>query len=259
MFGTVIIDAYQKSETMELAEAIEDLCSPNDSYGWASAGIYCFWDYYFEEILYIGLAVNLSERFKQHNGILPLKKGSKQEKIEQYFSCNERLGYTIFVQSPFSQPLVHRNRSQYQKFAIQKNAPVQDLLSKEGRDNIHRVEGILIEAYRRRHGHFPPWNEIGGSIEGQNSVLPNNYNIVKSFSNPDDYARNPIVSRSTIRELSNNADYVAFESYLHTVRMYMLIFGMEYQEALQFTIEHDDYHTIDRLKEAKYFEKHLIV
>ena len=26
-----------------LAEAIEDLCSPNDSYGWASAGIYCFW------------------------------------------------------------------------------------------------------------------------------------------------------------------------------------------------------------------------
>ena len=75
MFGTVIIDAYQKSETMEWAEAIEDLCSPNDSYGWASAGIYCFWDYYFEEILYIGLAVNLSERFKQHNGILPLKKG----------------------------------------------------------------------------------------------------------------------------------------------------------------------------------------
>ena len=46
MFGTVIIDAYRKEETRELAEAIEDLCSPNDNYGWASAGIYCFWDYY---------------------------------------------------------------------------------------------------------------------------------------------------------------------------------------------------------------------
>ena len=259
MFGTVIIDAYRKSETRELAEAIEDLCRPNDSYGWASAGIYCFWDYYIEEILYIGLAGDLSERFRQHNGILPLKHGSKQDKIEQYFSCNERLGYTIFVQSPLSQPLVHRNRTHYKKFATQRNAPVEDLLSKEGKADIHRVEGILIESYRRKHGHLPPWNEIGGSKEGQNSVRLNNYNIVKSFSSPDDYARNPIVSRSTIRELSNNAIYTAFESYLHAVRMYMLMFGMEYQDALQFTIEHDKYHTIDKLQEAKYFEKHLII
>ena len=46
MFGTVIIDAYRKDEAMEMANAIDDLCSPNDTYGWASAGIYCFWDYY---------------------------------------------------------------------------------------------------------------------------------------------------------------------------------------------------------------------
>ena len=111
MFGTVIIDAYRKEETIEIADAVEDLCSPNANYGWASAGIYCFWDYYIEEILYIGLAGDLAERFKQHNGILPLKEGSKQKKIEEYFSKNERLGYTIFVQSPLSQPLVHRNQT----------------------------------------------------------------------------------------------------------------------------------------------------
>ena len=41
MFGTVIIDAYRKEETRELAEAIEDLCPPNDNYGWASVGLLC--------------------------------------------------------------------------------------------------------------------------------------------------------------------------------------------------------------------------
>ena len=55
MFGTVIIDAYRKEETLEMADAIDDLCSPTDNYGWASAGIYCFWDYYAEAVLYIGL------------------------------------------------------------------------------------------------------------------------------------------------------------------------------------------------------------
>ena len=101
MFGTVIIDAYRKEETLEMADAIDDLCSPTDNYGWASAGIYRFWDYYAEAVLYIGLAGDLAERFKQHNGILPIKEGSKQKQIEDYFSRNERLGYTIFVQSPY--------------------------------------------------------------------------------------------------------------------------------------------------------------
>ena len=86
MFGTVIIDAYRKEEALEMADAIDDLCSPTDNYGWASAGIYCFWDYYAEAVLYIGLAGDLAERFKQHNGILPIKEGSKQKQIEDYFS-----------------------------------------------------------------------------------------------------------------------------------------------------------------------------
>ena len=61
MFGTVIIDAYRKEEALEMADAIDDLCSPTDNYGWASAGIYCFWDYYAEAVLYIGLTESLSE------------------------------------------------------------------------------------------------------------------------------------------------------------------------------------------------------
>ena len=171
MFGTVIIDAYRQNEVYEMADAIDDLCSPNDNYGWASAGIYCFWDYYAEAVLYIGLAGDLAERFRQHNGILPLEEGSKQKQIEEYFSKNERLGYTIFVQSPLSQPLVHRNKKMYEAFAAENNSPVQDLLSDQGRDDIKRVEGILIEAFRKRYGHLPPWNTIGGSIAGQHLSL----------------------------------------------------------------------------------------
>lgn len=53
MFGTVIIDAYRKEEILEMSNAIDDLCSPTDSCGWASAGIYCFWDYYAEAITMI--------------------------------------------------------------------------------------------------------------------------------------------------------------------------------------------------------------
>ena len=30
MFGTVIIDAYRKEEALEMADAIDDLCSPTD-------------------------------------------------------------------------------------------------------------------------------------------------------------------------------------------------------------------------------------
>ena len=259
MFGTVIIDAYRKEETLEMAQAIDDLCSPNDNYGWASAGIYCFWNYYAEAVLYIGLAGDLAERFKQHNGILPIKEGSKQKQIEDYFSKNERLGYTIFVQSPLSQPLVHRNKAMYEKFAKQQNSPVEDMLSEQGRDDIKRVEGILIESFRRKYGHLPPWNSIGGSTIGQTRVMENNINIVKSFCTPDNYAINPIVSRSTIRELSQNPEWAWYENFLHGARMNLLMLGMEYNDALELINKKDTFGTYERMKNAGYLRKRLIV
>lgn len=259
MFGTVIIDAYRKEETKDIARAIDDLCSPKDNYGWASAGIYCFWDYYAEAVLYMGLAGDLAERFRQHNGILPVKDGSKQKKIEEYFSRNERLGYTIFVQSPLSQPLVHRNQEVYKQFAEQANAPIEDMMSEEGKDNIKIVEGILIEAYRKKHGHFPPWNDVGGSVVGQQRVMEDNINIVNSFCTPDNYAINPIVSRSTIRELSQNAEWAWYENYLHVARMYMLTLRMEYNDAFALLRKNDSINTYERMEASGYLKKRLIV
>lgn len=117
MFGTIIMDSYKSDEVELMSQYIDDLCSPMDLYGWASAGIYSFWDYYTKEILYIGLASDLYVRFRQHNGLLPISENAcKFKQIRSYFSLHERLGYSILVQSPLSQPIVHRNKEQYQIF-----------------------------------------------------------------------------------------------------------------------------------------------
>lgn len=42
MFGTIIVDSYSKDEAELIANSIDEICSPMDNGGWASAGIYCF-------------------------------------------------------------------------------------------------------------------------------------------------------------------------------------------------------------------------
>ncbi len=260
MFGTVIIDAYTKDETEQLAAAIDDLCNPADSYGWASAGIYSFWDYNTHEVLYIGLASDLAERFKQHNGLLDMSEdGCKRRQIEDYFTTHDKLGYTIFVQSPLSQPMVHRNRQQYEAYAAEINTPVREYVSEQGIADIKRVEGILIEAFNQHYGHLPAWNRIGGSIAGQQRVMERNINIVKCFSNPQEFEINPIVSRSTIRELSNNATYAAYESDLHAVRMYVLMMGLDYEDAFNLAAMFDRYGSYKRIYDSGYLNKVLVV
>lgn len=260
MFGTVILDAYTKEETEELASAINDLCCPTDSYGWASAGVYSFWDYNTHELLYIGLASDLYERFRQHNGFTPVSdECCKYQQIQDYFESHEKLGYTIFVQSPLSQPLVHRNKDMYEKIAKELNSTVQNMMDKQGINDIKRVEGILIEAYRKYMGRYPAWNKMGGSVEGQKRVMDNNINIVKSFSNPQMYDVSPIMSRSTIRELSNNPTYESFESFLHAVRMFVLILGVDFEQALNIQNQFDTYGWYKRICEEKYLEKKLVL
>ena len=63
----------------------------------------------------------------------------------------------------------------YEKFARQQNSPVEDVLSGQGRDDIKRVEGILIESFRKKYGHFPPWNNIGGSTLLLAAFITSNY------------------------------------------------------------------------------------
>ena len=256
MFGTVIIDAYTEDEKEEIAFALDDLCSPCDAYGWSSAGIYCFWDYYTKEVLYIGLAADLCDRFKQHNGINKVDDNScKYKQITEYFRKKEKIGYSIFVQSPLSQPITHRNEQQY-KMMLGDKFSKENYAGKEGQSHIKQVEGILIEAFKKVNGNYPKWNRMGGSIYGQNVATVGNYEIVKAFN---DFKSNPLVSKCSLRELSENPTYERYENHLHAIRISMLNWGMNFEKALEFHNKHDILNTYQEMITEGYFKKILNV
>lgn len=109
MFGTVILDAYTKAETEELAAAIDDLCCPKDHYGWASAGIYSFWDYNTHEVLYIGLASDLYERFRR-NTLKPTKNLDIQFLCSLPYHSHSYTEIKIYMKS-WLRNIIHRSKT----------------------------------------------------------------------------------------------------------------------------------------------------
>ncbi|MDA2549671.1 GIY-YIG nuclease family protein [Bacillus cereus] len=248
MFGTIIQDAYTKDETKQIAEALEDLCNPHQSYGWSSAGIYSFWNYTTKEVLYIGLAVDLLERFKQHNGIIRMEpKGCKFEKIQEYFKTQEKIGYSIFVQSSHHQPVTKKNKAEWERYD-----ELQFPFTQYPKDDIKIAEGILIQTYKMHHGVLPPWNQVGGSKEGQKEAKAENYIIVENLKYQNS---SPLTARHTLREISKNATFLVFEEFLHAVRMKVLM-GMSFNNALE-TFKIYDKFTYDRIIEEKYLNHNL--
>ncbi|MGG1339745.1 GIY-YIG nuclease family protein [Bacillus toyonensis] len=251
MFGTIIQDAYTKDETEQIADALEDICNSHHNYGWSSAGIYCFWNYTTNEVLYIGLAVDLVKRFKQHNGIIKMDaSGCKFEKIQEYFKTHEKIGYSVFVQSSHHQPAHSGNKAMWGQFD-----PKQFPVTEYAKEDIKRVEGILIEAYKRKHGDLLPWNRVGGSIQGQAVATDGNYILIESFSHQN---ISPFIAKHTIRELSadDNATYLWYEEYLHAARMLMLMHGISFNQALA-QIKITDSITYNRIIDDKYLHHKL--
>lgn len=229
MLCTVILDAYTKKEIIEMCTAIDDLCSPNDNWGWSSSGIYCYWDYYSKEILYIGLASDLTTRFKQHNGIIKVdNSSSKWNYIEKYFDKKEKIGITIILQSPLNQPVVFRNKdikfSQISKNDVENN----NYAGYEGKEEIKLLEGQLITIYELKYGKLPKWNIINGSREGQSTVNIISYEIFDSLIHYNPY----LTAKSSIRELEKNPKHCYFESWLHGVRYLYLKTGLNYNQLL---------------------------
>ncbi|WP_100616852.1 hypothetical protein [Bacillus cereus] len=256
MYGTVIQDAYKKPEVNEVILALDELCNPNDTYGWASSGIYCFWNYYTKEVLYIGLAVDLTERFKQHNGIIQMDLNAcKYRQISEYFQQNEKLGYSVFVQSPLSQPVTSKNIYKWFKYDPGEFS-VSDFTHEHSKEDLRRVEGILIEIFRQNHGILPKWNRVSGSIDGQKATLKGNYEIIRDMTNQ---RLSPLLSRSTLRELANNPTYAHYEGFLHGVRQMILAFGMSFNQALPHIRRTDILKTYERIELEDYLNKSLIL
>jgi hypothetical protein len=230
--------------------------------GWASSGIYSFWDYYTKDVLYIGLASDLSVRFKQHNGLLPIDdNASKYQQIQEYFKTHEKLGYSILVQSSLNQPIVHRNAEVYRKFLdAPKGTPIPNYAGEEGLEYIRVAEGQLIESYKISAGDLPPWNKIGGDVFSRKYASSNNFLlVVEAFSKGT--PENLLVSRSTIRELAENATYTWYENQLHGLRMMMLTMRMSFSEAIKTQQATNPFfqNQWDRIIESKYFKKKLLL
>lgn len=82
-------DVYRSSERAELRAALDHIASPVFSFGFASAGVYVFFDPEHHDILYIGLARDLSERFAQHNSLVKMSAtGCKRQQVRDWFDSH---------------------------------------------------------------------------------------------------------------------------------------------------------------------------
>jgi hypothetical protein len=108
---------------------------------------------------------------------------------------------------------------------------ISDFTHEHAKNELRRVEGILIEAFQQNHYTLPKWNRVSGSLEGQRATLSGNYEIIRDMTIQ---RLSPLLSRSTLRELANNPTYAYYESFLHGVRQMILNFGMTFHEALPY-------------------------
>lgn len=213
MFGTVLRDVFASGERAEMRNAINELCAPTDTYGWASVGVYAFFDpepkdLSLPPLLYIGLANDLSDRFAKHAGLKGSNPaGSKLAEINAWFDGHTSLGYSCVVQSALAQVGTYRQRA----------AKSSGEHPEYGLASAKLIEGQLIETYRIAMGVRPPWNENAGSAQGTEAAADGSLEALLPLL--DGRQDSLFVARRTIRELASDATSTHFESdLLHLAR-----------------------------------------
>lgn len=248
MLGTIVIEKYKQNDRDQILSALETLTVANRQ-DWATAGLYSYWDYRTKEILYIGLAIDLVERFKQHNGFSKTTKGSsKFDEIQAYFKINEYIGFTIVLQSALSQPPSNRQRKKYKTFREE----LERILGDQGRKEIVRLEGILLEAFRQKYNRFPLWNKIGGDKTARKSVKESNHELLQLLVTN---AANKFTSRVSLIKLASNATYCRYEAYLHSIR----ISPFSSAQTIQMHRKAFGIYTFDEIGISNYFKRRLNV
>jgi hypothetical protein len=224
MWVTVVRDQFGTGQRADVRDALEEIASPLDLYGWSSAGLYSFWDPDTREIKYVGLAIDLPNRFAQHTGLMSCPPtGCKITQINQWFDDgHDALGYSVMLQTPNVQPINERAAKDLgTSLAELRKDP--HVLLRPLAGELEDVEGRLIEHHRLMHGKRPEWNAIGGSAAGAKRVQD---------VGPDDLfdvlagvKDSPLVARRTIRELASDPTAVAYEEHLHTARVVATMAG----------------------------------
>jgi hypothetical protein len=201
MLVTWVRDVYTDNERSEMRAAIDSIASPNTYDGFASNGVYVFFDPESREVLYnwLVLARDLSERFAQHNGLIRMQEdGCKIRQIAAWFASNDRLGYAAALQSPFSQAGVGRQRGKPTREFYDEESGVFWGYDSEGLDHIADVEGQLIAAFTRRTGALPRWNKVQGRV-AQGNMPTESYALLEMATGQADSL---LLARRTIRQLA---------------------------------------------------------
>lgn len=250
LFGTIIIDTYSVDEAKDIFNALDIVCNGNGYFSFDHYGIYCFWDFYTKEILYIGLSNNLRTRFAQHNGLSGTsEKGNKYKYISDYFTNKERIGYTVLVQSPYE----HND-----EFLDSKN------------DEIKQIEGALLEDFKQNNNRLPKWNDIGGSVYGRKPYLVNRYGNISDMVIGKKIGY--LNAKSTLRELAQDNTLLSFESDLNVIRGRMYKYGESFDEAINKLFKYNDFfyrkgllsagysiYRLENLRNSSYLNKELII
>lgn len=99
MWVTIVREVFRDQDRVAVRDAIEEIASPLDGYGWSSAGIYAFWDPETHRDPLLGLATDLPYRFGQHTGLVKCRPTScKIVQIDGSRSVR-KLGYTLPLQT----------------------------------------------------------------------------------------------------------------------------------------------------------------
>jgi hypothetical protein len=198
---TVIYDAYTVAEQIEVHEALRTLLSPGQP-DWSPQGVYAYWDRASHEILYLGLAKDLSVRFAQHNSLVSHSGGNKSKEIADYFSRHERIGFTILIQGKAIGLMEE----------IRKLDPMMGTTAAEA---IEVGEGQLIEMHYLLYGKRPLWNRTGGSIRGKRYATQAPALLDLLAAQRDSL----FAARQTLRSIAGSFRSRLFEATIHASRM----------------------------------------
>lgn len=197
-----------------MLEALEEVLGPSSGSGFASGGVYVFWDPRSREILYVGISGDLPIRLAQHLG-LRSSGGCQREAIEAHFAAgHERIGYTVLALSSLSQASTARQRADLgleERQLIELN----ERLSAEAMSETRALEGRLLAAHQERFGRLPRWNTSPGRVPtparrgGNDSVLAIAVGELDS----------PLQARRTLRQLAREGLTQTFEEHLHAARI----------------------------------------
>lgn len=225
MLATVVWDVYHNDERREILRAIKELI-PDGSPDWSRKGIYAYWDPETRNLLYVGLATDLLDRFAQHNRLVSHSGGNKADAIDTWFATHRRLGFSLLIQSAAVQSLD----------MLYHLSPT---LGVESDDISRTAEGQLIELHRMEHGQRPPWNGVGGSVRGAEWATHSARPIVRLLSAQE---QSLFVARCTLRKLAANTTYQRFEALIHAARMRTLL-------------DQHDFESIGALSEAEMVDR----